>query len=211
MKIALCLSGIPRFWESFNLEDYGEVDVFIHSWKEPCSENLCIQSNCPNSKGLEYSWNPLILDKLNPKKVQIDSLEEWSPYFERIKSYFRINEGKCRNSVIPMFFSIYRSIQLAMSGEYDIIVRSRFDIRFLQKIQYIKDETVKIPDQSHYLGVCDQFAYGNPSLMSKYSKTYLYLEQCPDVQLNPEILLKIFLRKQRIKTTLTNDEFVILR
>ena len=211
MKIALCLSGIPRLWESFNLEDYGDVDVFIHSWKESCPYNVCCYSNYPNSKGLSYAWNPEIIDKFKPKKVQIDSLQERNTYFEKLKSRFRINEGKCRDSVIPMFFSIYRSIQLAICGNYDLIIRSRFDIRFLQKLRYIESSTIKIPDQFHYVGICDQFAYGPPDLMNKYSKTYLYLEQCPDIQLNPEVILKNFLRKQRVKTTLTNDEFIILR
>lgn len=211
MKIALCLSGIPRFWETFNLDDYGEVDVFIHSWKESWSDNTCCKNNYPNSKGLNYSWNSDILDKLNPKKVQIESLEDYKPYFEKIKSYFRINEGNCRDSVIPMFCSLYKSVQLAVTGNYDTIIRSRFDIRFLQRIKYIESNTIKIPDQFHYLGICDQFAYGPAALMNKYSKPYLYLGECPDIQLNPEIILKSFLRKQRLQTTLTNDEFVILR
>lgn len=209
MRIALCLSGIPRFWETFNKDDYGDVDIFIHSWEESSLDNNCLKNNFDGSIGLNYKWDTNILSRLNPKKYLIESLSKYD--FEEQKKKFRINEGKCRDSVLPMFCSLYKSIQLCLPYDYDIVIRSRFDIRFIQQIKYINDSTIKIPDQFHYLGLCDQFAYGPTNLMSQYSKVYLYLQDNRDIQLNPEIILKKYIRKVRLKTTLTNDEFIILR
>ena len=126
---------------------------------------------------------------------------------------FRNCEGRTRRSVFPMYYSITESLKLALNyhEKFDIIVRTRFDIKLEQKLKYVIDNAIHIPDQFHFFGLCDQFAYGRPSIMKSYAGVYDYIKTIPDIQLNPEIILKKHLYKENVEIDLTEDWFYLLR
>lgn len=216
MKIALCLSGYPRFYDRLDTNDYGDCDVYIHSWFDKTGnieKESCAGSFTSSNKFLEYVANNNVIRYFNPSNHLFESYK--SKYEEFLSHYskFRNCEGETRKSVFPMFYSLKKSIELALQSgiTYDIIVRSRFDLKLEQKISYVVDSNIHIPDQFHFFGLNDQFAYGSPKVMETYSKVYDYLSIHPDIQLNPETILKRYLYDKKIKVDLTEDWFYLLR
>lgn len=207
MKIALCLSGIPRFWDRFDISDYGNVDIYIHSWLDTSSSG-CLSGNHPNSLGLKYKFDFKILDKFRPKDIKLEKLSNFD--FDSLYTKFKNLDGDCRKSVIPMFYSISESIKL-VKEKYDIIIRSRFDVRLFQPLNLKISDDICIPDQFHYKGVCDQIAYGNMDNMKIYAGISDYLKTEPKININPELLLYKWLYINKIKINLTQDYFVLLR
>ena len=213
MKVALCLSGMPRFWDRIDLDDYGNVDIFIHSWSTSSNFYNCLDKLYPKSVATKYLADIKLIQHFKPMNWKFESFNHKSYYFSSLYEKFRNCEGESRQSVIPMYYGVKKSIEMALDSgtKFDIIIRSRFDIKLLQQIRYKINNSINIPDQFHHMGLCDQFAYGEPELMREYSKVYDYLEDTPDIQLNPEIILKDFLHQKNININLTSDEFIILR
>lgn len=217
MKIAVCFSGYPRFYDRIDLSDYGDnVSIFYHSWDDTYEELIkdsCVSNFSSNVSVDKYVANDSLKDYLKPTNIKVESFCKKRAYFENLYRRFRNCEGRTRRSVFPMYYSVSESIKLALnySEKFDIIVRTRFDIRLEQPINYAIDETLHIPDQFHYFGINDQLCYGPPSLMKKYADVYSYITSIPNLQLNPEILLKKHLHKQKIPTSLTEDWFYLLR
>lgn len=215
MKIALCFSGIPRFYDRLDLSDYGEHDLytFIHSWTDRPNSSNCLEKLYPNSKALNYIADSRLIECIKPTNYKLESLKYKNYYFNHLYSKFRNCEGEARQSVLPMYYGIRESVKLALDSQinFDIIVRTRFDIRWLQPLRFELNDALNIPDQFHYMGICDQFCYAEPNLMESYSKAFDYLESCPDIQLNPEIVLRDFIHQNNIKTNMFGDEFILLR
>lgn len=212
MKIALCFSGIPRFWDRLDFSDYGEVYPFVHSWTDNNGSN-CAEKLYPDSKGSNYKAGLEIIKYIKPIDWKFESLKYKKYYFNHLYSKFRNYEGKTRESVLPMYYSVKESIKLALNHniKFDLIVRTRFDIKWIQPLKFIINNSINIPDQFHYMGLCDQFSYGTPELMEKYSEVFDYLERTPDIQLNPEIILKDYLHQQNLQVNFFEDEFILLR
>lgn len=168
-KIALCLSGkptssylcFPYIYDAFLNNDY-DVDVFIHTWD-----------------------NYRIIDLYNPKKIQIDSQTPDLVY--NLKHQLQLPnplkiEGNIDKNMLQ-FYSINRSINL-VPDDYDIIIRSRFDLIFQNKFNIspiIDDITsdkydIYIPDEVFNMGgYQDRIAIGNYKSMKIYSELYINL------------------------------------
>ena len=216
-KIAVCFSGYPRFYDRIDLKDYGNnISVFFHSWSdksESADKDSCVSAFTQRQDYLNYKADNDVVKYLSPKQYKIESYKEKNSYFENMYSRFRNCEGRTRRSVFPMYYSMNESIKLALDSKekFDIIVRTRFDLKLEQRLKFILDDNLHIPDQFHYFGFCDQFAYGPPALMKKYAETYDYIKTIPDIQLNPEIILKKHLYREKVEVSLCDDWFYLLR
>jgi len=234
LNIALLISGQARFWRNFRVRDYNKnvnLYVFFHSWsyKNPDSikRNSCYAVLNPGFRGYhtEYSANNELVQFLNPSLYEISDFEKMEPFFRSDYRKFLNIEGPCRHSVLPMFYSIWRAYELANTFserndvQFDYMVRTRFDVRLREPLDYSRfteTDKVYIPDCNHYVGLNDNFAVGSHGIMELYSSIYMSLMDKPNEeskknQLNPELILKKFLRKYEIHPVLCNIEYTLER
>ena len=186
IKVALCLSGEPRssmfcfpyIYEAFlKPNPLFKTDTYIHSWK-----------------------NFRALDLYNPKNYKIQNTNDgfigdiintlnFSPSLQEQLSYYNLHT-KSTNFLfnqIKMFYSIKECFNL-IQEDYDIIIRCRYDLIFLNRdfIQSIiysiinNDYNIFIPysgfpkiNQSK--GYNDQLAIGDLSSMNVYSNIINHL------------------------------------
>jgi hypothetical protein len=173
VKVALCLSGLPRFlnqtqayWHQCIIDPY-DADVFVHSWTEPTAHSSIQQT---------------ILQLYQPKAAEFGSIPQFdvSSYKDRIWPH-RITPS----AQFSQFSSIQRAQRLRQNYEkhhefeYDIVVRARFDW-YLEKVDFEINKCVNVPRtptldghvftycEQQLVGISDQFAYGSSAAMTVY-------------------------------------------
>ena len=176
MKLAICLSGQPRnFQQSFislksHFLDKFDCDVYFHTWKVTNFEstNFGFGNN-------QYSLNEAdylnLINLFSPKKYSLDL-----PITFDASGYACPIWRQPLNNTLSMYYSIYRSIQL-VGGEYDYIIRSRFDLDYSKfNLEFPQDginipywnTDVRVRDRGYY----DVFAIGTPESMQTYSTVF---------------------------------------
>lgn len=189
MKIGICISGQPRFFdigfrslqETFLLKY--DCDVFIHSWydEELIGEDFNTTHNGSKNiigKLLKNSDKDLI--KLyKPKKFIIDKSISFDVKHEFTDENLR--NGVNVNNIYSMFYSMYKSYELCNEYSitnnitYDYIIRTRFDIIYPYVLDFSKlnPNIINIPYECGHPSVyCDIFAVSNNKNMLKYFNTY---------------------------------------
>lgn len=193
MKIALCLSGQPRYLDigyqylyNIFLSKY-DVDVFSHIWFDEKLTNkdidFCIRYN--RSHKWEKNSDKKVLDLYKPKKYIFEPPKQFStqPFlganFELIKP----------ENVLSMYYSIEQANKLKKEYEeennfkYDVVIRSRTDII----LQNFNLNLLNLENKIYYYGLDqlmfenipitnDQFALGSSEHMDTYSSLYSMLE-----------------------------------
>jgi len=142
MKVALLLTGLPRkiqegyeyYWKNI-VENY-DTDVYLHFW--------------------EGEEDDKVLSVYNPKKYIKEKPFKFTEYKQGINSYFRdgitpddlarpLEEydvaGNFRS--LPMFYSWQTGYNL-IEGNYDCIIRSRYDLGTLNQIKLENLDLTKI-------------------------------------------------------------------
>lgn len=207
MKVALCLSGearhsmfcFPYLYESFINNGY-DVDVYIHSWKQFRALPLY------KVKGVLIE-NESVIDEIRagitiPAEVKIDGIVD---------------------NNIKMFYSFKKAFEL-LDGEYDIVIRCRFDVFFAQKfpLKQIIEELergeydIHIPNE-HYnysqIGYNDQLAIGTYPAMKVYSETLDNINPilAKSLRWYPEDFLGIHLRNNSIRIKQTTIDYRLVR
>jgi hypothetical protein len=200
-KIALCISGQPRFVKECyaNLHDTllrpnGMPDVFIHTW---WSEDLLKE---PYKYGGAGGWeqqripatNVLDLKNLyNPVNMQIEPTKVWSipnidfrPNVERFRAMDEPNNPLVRipSNSISMFQSIFKANLLRTYYEwennfrYDYVIRIRSDLLFQREVRCdILDPTrLHVADLGQPADcVSDWITIGNSQNMTIFSNQFL--------------------------------------
>lgn len=185
-KIALCLSGQPRYvsigyeYIKKHLLDKYDVDVFVHTWFDVENVNKQFEFSphlMYNRTGkLEENVIETITNLYHPKKIEVSQ----SIKFET----FDVDYGLCLpNSVHSMFYSIYKSNSLKKQYEsvndfkYDVVIRCRFDViidNFL--LEDINDDEYYVSGEIHRSGQFnvpnDQFCLSSSENMDLYSDLY---------------------------------------
>lgn len=186
MKVALCLSGLPRTWKKTypflkkHILDHYDVDIFLHTWYE----------NTP----LEHEE---LISVYRPKKFCLDK----NNCIILPKEYERADAPGVanKNSTYKNIFSMYKSIWISNctkiqfesenNFKYDWVVRLRFDYLLDYEINLSEKNKnlLYIPIQHIHHGfnanseypvlVCDQFAFSKSSIMDMYSGTYLNIDE----------------------------------
>lgn len=173
MKIALCISGQPRFYNKGyeylkkNLLDHYEVDIFFHTWKNETTDFIDLLELY---KPVKYTISDPLFNDIDEKYTRIPS--------EKFPAYFSVSG----------LYSVYHANLLKIEFEndknfkYDWVVRIRFDYALNVEIDFSILDKNKI-----YIPNCrmvpernfgnDQFAVGSSEVMDKYSSTYKHLDK----------------------------------
>lgn len=130
MKIALCLSGLLRNLNPSYFLNLGvDVDIFCHTW-----------DYCDISE----------LNVLNPKEINVEDDNNAFKYTSVNVESWPYMGNSPRNHVYKMYYSMKRCIDMVEDYElknnfkYDLIIRSRYDIKANIKNKGVKSH----PDQS---------------------------------------------------------------
>lgn len=127
MKIALCLSGLLRnFDPSYFSNIHENLDIFCHTWDQ-CNINL------------------LKLDNIKDLRTEPDS-NAFKYTNVDVHSWPHIGNSP-RENVFKMYYGMKRSIEMVEEYErknnfkYDLIIRSRYDIRSNTKNRGLSDQS----------------------------------------------------------------------
>jgi len=193
MKIALCLSGQPRYLEiGFdalfkNFISKYNVDVFAHIWFDEklidTNIDFCIPYN--RSHKWEKDADKKVIELYKPKKTFFEPPKQFS-----LEPFKGANfELIAPNNVLSMFYSIKQANNLKCAYEnennfeYDLVIRARTDLILQNNLNFSLIDKNKI----YYYGlgqtmfdnisICnDQFALGSSKLMNIYSGLFDLLE-----------------------------------
>lgn len=215
MKVALCLSGQPRYLDlgyseiAKNLLSY-QPDIFIHTWWDESMVGKEMILSPHLTYGRKYQWeentHTKIMELYNPINIVTEPQREFNIYpdvdYEKV---FPI-------SPYSMFYSIKRANDLKSNYEskkgfkYDLVIRCRFDIKF----DFFNLDLEKIDPNTFYLNSVadtfpnDQFAISGSDSMDYYSSLFNYLDGYYSSGFRNfvgERLLKHHLRHQRVDFT----------
>ena len=182
IKIALCLSGEPRWatigfpyiYETFLLPNNNfEVDVYIHSWNNFRALRMYNPKNylIESVSSLEQA-NKIL------KQYQISYPQSFSPLLSELDKYTSMNNHFING--LLMMDSMQKSFNLTRDFKYDIYIRSRFDLIFNNFtdinqiiIDLIRNKYDIFIPQKHYEDcgdniLTDQIAIGNFKSMEIY-------------------------------------------
>lgn len=225
-KIALCLSGQPRYVKlgyqyikKYLLDAY-DVDMFVHTWLDfdkigqpfQLSEHMNYGRQCI----LEESTLSDIYNLYKPKSFMYEQSKDFS-------CATNVDYGKCiPNSVYSMFYSIYKSNELkclheqSLKFKYDIVVRCRFDIIInsfnfneFDSNNYFVSGEIHRSGQSYVPN--DQFCLSSSENMDVYSDVFnqLKLYESSDIPFVGERILKHHLLDINSKQVSFCDENVL--
>jgi hypothetical protein len=127
MKIAVCISGQPRTWFTakdnilsyFNLKGH-EVDFFIHTW----DKNTLRESS-------NTTWERTYVDVDKDEFIEIE--KHFKPKLIEVEEYKNENFLSIWSSLFYSFMKsvwLKRKYELENDFEYDIVVKTRFDVNF---------------------------------------------------------------------------------
>lgn len=188
MKIALCLSGQPRFLERGyeqllrHIISKYDVDVFFHSWfnAELTNTKFSYTIHYPNrNEKWRSNLDQIMLDLYSPKLHLFESPKEF--WFDSNANFELGNTNNC-----SMFYSIQKSNELKIEYErihkfkYDLVIRARTDVLFYNfnlDLNNLDSSSVNVLWTGYNLEdgtkiVNDQFAIGGSGVMDAYSSVY---------------------------------------
>ena len=216
MKTAIIFTGFVRSFSFYGKKLY---------------ENLF--KAFPNADLYFCTWNTIDLDnktKINPnifyelENCKGVKILEWDNFKDKISktikqnrendifniNKFAIEQGiESSNKIRNQWFLVNQTKDLISNNQqYDVIVRTRFDLNYI----YFETDKIKkgitIPYNffsNHYAenmdissGYCDHLAYGDPESMFKYLNMYEHIDNMYDKNINiahAEGLLKYYLRE----------------
>lgn len=201
MKACVLLSGKIRnakdCFDSIknNLIDVYNADVFISTWTTDETDDVTIDD---------------LIKMYSPKSIDVEKLDdELLDLFDKTIIPFKNNTYGIETRPLFVFLMYYKmmrvnrlkeSYETLMGKKYDIVIRTRFDLKIDSKVEYIIPNANKIyiPKGWDWRdGYNDLFAIGNSYSMGYYSNLYFSLVNMLNSGhvLHPELLLKSHLDK----------------
>lgn len=176
MKIAICISGQPRnFKQSYislekSILNQYNCDIYFHSWKTSNFESTNFGGGNYQYQLNENNYNELI-ELYQPKKYILEQ-----PIVFDASGYKCPIWRQPLNNTLSMFYSMFKSFQL-VEGNYDYIIRTRFDIDYSKFNLELPKEGISLPEWNtdprvKHRGYYDIFALGIPSSMKIYSEVF---------------------------------------
>ena len=194
MKVALCLTGHFRTFDYVfpylkkNILDVYNPDVFGFVWSDSLGYYLHPHDTNdprfkygydPNSPAISQSYLTNVINKLNPKVLQLVNQNAMTPYFdeltEKYKDYHSKWEYARPRSGLQTVYTKSACIKLKQEYEklqgfqYDLVIITRWDILHSEPILNIPLDKIILPNIYNYNGVCDIWAAGNNDMINRYS------------------------------------------
>jgi hypothetical protein len=210
MKLALCLSGMPRhFKECYqsikeNLIDLYDTDVFIDIWNDKISNDLNHLNTQEGVRPLDENVNfNDICNLYKPKNIRIEEYNE-----EVNKGFVNLfpdlmEHGRVNYRYYSFYYKVFSCKNLKLNYErlfnqkYDICMRIRMDCFILNKFiipDSINDNEVYMPFLANQNGVNDQIWYSNSQTFNKICDLFPNLHNFKQFLPYPsETWLKIYL------------------
>jgi hypothetical protein len=223
MKIALCLSGQPRFFKTsytllkkYILDSY-DCDLFIDTWNINIHESVEGLYRYKDEGSLEELYNIY-----KPRIFKVESLdekiEEISFNFEKkvlSKDFQKLNWPShipSTNHFISryycMLYKIYNCNKIKNEYakiheiNYDITIRARMDLVYEKSPDIINDGILYTDSFGNgRFGPGDTFAFSNTNNMDIYSNLFLKLDEYiekNEVPINTEFLLQYHIENNNI-------------
>ncbi len=188
MKVALCISGLPRSVEKCSksirqtILNRWDTDIFTYFWKENVEvrDGISILNYQREIEAAKDIYPAVVSREVSAPSL-LDTYLEMHPFSEEEKR--RIKGDKRRHS-LSMFKAIYEvnklKYQYALENHiaYDYVFRMRTDVSLRlvrpQKIE-LTDNSIVIPHREPGLvkgGYGDEFAWGPSHAMDYYSLLY---------------------------------------
>lgn len=181
MRVALVLSGQPRFYQkSYDTFHKGLIerfnaDVFFHTWWSP----EMVGSLYPCSRHARSSlW---AYDRTVRPEIPDELVRLYHPVDYSFDDYYfddSITNAACQ------YYSQYAAKLMVWSHQriekfqYDLIIRSRFDIRCTQDIPFEVDDALHVPSACAYKHLInDMFSFSNWENFDKVTNTIRKLQE----------------------------------
>lgn len=204
-KIAILISGHLRFYK-YSLdnfitnvlnplkESYGNVDVFIHTWKSVPPEHFTsVNFGYTKSEWEEVDFNHVI-KSYNPIEISIEDFNEVkdalklnnfcdiNTSFNKLWDEKIIHEGILHSTC--MFYKIYKCNQLKKERErllnfkYDYVVKYRADILCPKRLGGINQDTLYTSDFGNESCMVDDLVWlGNSEMIDYMSDIFSDLKE----------------------------------
>jgi hypothetical protein len=178
MKVALCISGMPRSFKRCidslrrNFIDIYQPDIFISTWRSELRDDLFPESDTPEE----------LIDLLQPKKFDIEIFNqarqatfETNPF----KS-FADQGGRSVSRMIPMYYKIFAAdthrfiYERENKIKYDLVVRARSDLLFHSAVvlEPLPPNVVAFPTKNSTSHVNDQLWYSSAETATQLAAVY---------------------------------------
>jgi len=201
MKIALLLTGLMRTYKKTYqslLKSFppDKVDIFIETWN--------ILGNIKNET-VRHTVGGLSTEKINkqeikkiytPKYLNIENYEKWE---NKNKKKFP-QDYVTFYSLVAQYYKVYKGISTILQSNYDIVIRTRFDIRLdtifpLQEI--INNKNSLICTDCRKKSISDYLIASNSKNMKIYGDFYNWIcsQITPNFNKNQNIVVEALLFK----------------
>jgi hypothetical protein len=230
MKIAVCISGIPKYWKKslYSIQKYlPTADVFIHAWDISSSEiNATTAYSYSKYRDIDNINYQNIMNSFNTKKYKVQKFsEKISDFKNELRHYSETIDniqGTETNSIsqLSMFYGIREANRLKSTYErdngfiYDIAFRFRFDSEIVEFINFQNGclgGFLYIPKGCDWGGINDQFYFGDNRLVDMASECYTFYEPCLNQTkfYGPEVVFKQHLNSFLSAASITRVEMLI--
>lgn len=189
LRIAICLSGQPRFFKEGHAFLYEHIiqhydtDVFFHTWHDE-SEVGKAYDGAPHSRGKIGSVLPNTIEKI----VEIYNPVDYKIETPRIPFIEGIQRNPARDILFSMFYSLQQADKVRLAHqekegfEYDWVVRARFDSAIFDKVEFEEHDHSKAHFYNIFLDinkpvVCDWLWFANSENMSHSCNVYDNMKQ----------------------------------
>jgi len=178
MRVALCLSGMPRSFKKCadsmfrNFIDIYRPDVFISTWKSEIVDDAFPETDSADE--LIETHKPIKFD------IEIFNEKRRASFETNPFKNFSDRGGRSVARMIPMFYKIHLADMHRFVYEqenkltYDVVVRCRTDMLFHQpvKLEAVQKNVVCFPVKNSTSHVNDQFWYSDAATASQLCGIY---------------------------------------
>lgn len=191
MRVALCISGQPRYLDDGYktikklFDKFGTLDTFVHTWWDDSYKNKPIEFAPNLTYGRYCVWESDTIEKIQslyqPKVLYYESTKNFETFSD-------VTYGKSNpNSIHSGWYSVYKCNELKRKYEidnnfiYDLVIRCRFDVDLFEfNLSEIDFDKVYVCGELHrtnrqYLPN-DLFAISSSKNIDIYSSIYTKLE-----------------------------------
>ena len=187
MKVALCLHG---YFGTLSTNDFttaaggyehikervlskvDDVDVYVHCWQPEFEEQI---------NELYSPKESIFEEQVDFDKVCEENGIDQAYIDAGFPRHLSILENAVASRILSFYYSRCQSLQLALKGEYDWIITTRFDISQrggseVNQIRFFPDSDRNFLYTSYWdqinLGYADMWFYGDKQIMQQYSSIY---------------------------------------